>query len=221
MGSTGAPERDGTLARMECRDVLAALPHAGPLARLYARARYAICPFDEVARAVPERGRILDVGCGYGLFSIHLRLQSPKRRILGIDRDVGRIATASRSSLVGAGVEFAVGDIADTKLEACEAVVMIDVLHHLPDPVAHAVLREAKRQLEPDGVLVLKDLDTRPLGRHLWNWTHDAVVTRSFDIYVRPRARVEAALVRAGFRRVRSCPLPTRAPYAHVLFTAR
>ncbi len=205
---------------MSCRDVLTALPNADWRLRLYALARYAVCPFDEVARAVPARGRIVDVGCGLGLFSLHLCLQSPERKVLGIDRDASRIAVANQSPLVGENAEFAVADLADAKLRRCDALVMVDVLHHLPDPVFHAVLREARRRLDPRGVLVLKELDTRPLGRHLWNWLHDVIATRSLEVYVRSRARVEAALARAGFTRVQFRRLPTRAPYAHVLFTA-
>jgi SAM-dependent methyltransferase len=219
MAEGGGPPRDPTLPRVGPGEVLRALPAAGRAVRLYVRARYAICPFDEVARAVPRRGTVVDVGCGFGLFALHLRLQAAERRVLGIDHDPRRIEAARRSPLAGHGVEFAVADAPQASLPPCDAVVLIDVLHHLHPEAQARLLAAARARLVPGGRIVVKDLDTRPRFRFVWNWVHDVLMTRSLDLHFRSRAATEAALVAAGFADVRSRRLPTRAPYAHVLYT--
>ncbi|MGH9279418.1 MAG: class I SAM-dependent methyltransferase, partial [Acidimicrobiales bacterium] len=69
-------------------EVLSVYGGAPPAVRAHLAVRWASCPFRRVAARVPDRGRVLEVGCGYGLFSNHLALSSPDREVLGIDIDV-------------------------------------------------------------------------------------------------------------------------------------
>src|SRR5437868_1335466 len=55
------------------------------LARTEYALRLKICPFEEVARHVPARGRVLELGCGYGLLSNLLALEGPARQVEGFD----------------------------------------------------------------------------------------------------------------------------------------
>src|SRR5207253_1937842 len=70
-----------------------------PLAiRGFVLARHLLAPLARVAAAVPSSGRILDVGCGHGLFSNALALGSPDRQVLGVDPSGVKIAVARASS---------------------------------------------------------------------------------------------------------------------------
>ena len=65
------------------RRIAAALP---PLERAYALVRFAIFRTKFLAMmnlVLPERGRLLDVGCGFGLFSVYFAMTSPHRVIRG------------------------------------------------------------------------------------------------------------------------------------------
>jgi 2-polyprenyl-3-methyl-5-hydroxy-6-metoxy-1,4-benzoquinol methylase len=213
------PEAAPSLRRVAPSEIAAALP-LDLAQRLYLYSRRLICPFDEVAREVPAEGRIVDLGCGYGIFSVQLRLQSPARDVLGIDLDARRIAAARRSPLLGHGLEFRQSDVLREPLEPCDGLVMVDLLHHLPPESGRALLATARAALRPGGRLVVKELDASARLRSAWAWLHDVAVTRSTCIHYRRREALEALLRDAGFRDVRSRPLPILAPYAHLLLTA-
>ena len=225
--SDAGTKRTSRLPRIGPREIGAAFPASSRFERAYLWARYLVCPFDEVGQAIPETGRILDVGCGFGFFSVHLHLQSNEREVLGVDHDEARIRAANAHVLpAGAAggrpgaVRFEVADVATADLEACDAIVLVDVLHHLPQDAVEDLLARIRLKLRPGGRLIVKDLDTRPWFEYVWNWVHDAVMTRSLRFWYRSRADTEALLERAGFSDVRSRRVPVPVPYAHVLYTA-
>ena len=59
--------------------------------RLYVWMKMVLVPYEQISRFVPKSGEILDIGCGYGVLSIFLALESFHRRILGIDPNAARI----------------------------------------------------------------------------------------------------------------------------------
>src|SRR4051794_4290146 len=61
-------------------------------------ARHLLAPLAAVAAAVPPSGRILDIGCGHGLFTNALAIGSPARQVLGVDPSGAKIAIARGSS---------------------------------------------------------------------------------------------------------------------------
>jgi SAM-dependent methyltransferase len=143
---------------------------------------------DELERLAPLRGsgRILDVGCGDGLFFDRLRQFGV---VEGVEPDLGLITDGSgyRDAIfVGTFEEF----LPKTRYSL---IVMLDVLEHLENPMR--ALRHAVRMVEPDG----KILVTVPAFRALWT-QHDVLnahvtrfTRRTFDVVARD----------AGFRTVR------------------
>ncbi len=100
------------------------------------RLRPLICPFDQLAQGVPVGSRVLDVGCGSGLF---LGLLAGLGRIddaTGFDSNGGAIQRAlqMRQRLPPpARLEFERRDVADGWPEGLYDVVsVIDVMHHVP-----------------------------------------------------------------------------------------
>lgn len=92
-------------------------------------------------------GRVLEVGCGAGYF---LRvLQSAGWDVVGIDFDPNAIAAARR-----AGIAAEVSDLPSMKFPDAgfDAIVMDNVIEHLPDPVA--ILAECHRVLGSGGRIV-------------------------------------------------------------------
>lgn len=118
------------------------------------RAAYFGHPRREMEPFVPaDAGRLLDVGCGAGAFAATLRAARPGRplEIWGVE-----LAPEAAARAQGPVDRVLVGD-AVTRLGELpdggfDCVVCNDVLEHLAEPVA--LLRQARRVLRPQGVLV-------------------------------------------------------------------
>jgi SAM-dependent methyltransferase len=94
-----------------------------------------------------HRGLVVDLGCGRGWWL--RRMAAEGITAVGVEPDRQRAKDAGRRAVVGDGrrVPLASG---------CASVVWcIHVLHHLSDPTA--ALREARRLLNPGGVLILAE----------------------------------------------------------------
>ncbi len=106
-----------------------------------------------VARALrdtDERGLVLDVGCGGGLFLRMMReLGYP---VLGLETSpqAAKLAWATNH------VAVICGDLANSPVvnESCAVVTMFHVLEHLHDPVGY--LHSARALLRPEGRLIIQ-----------------------------------------------------------------
>lgn len=188
---------------------------------------------------IPDNARILDLGCGQGLLASwllaahqhHAAGHWPEEwpaaprpaAIRGIElmpRDVARARAA-----LGEAAEFVQGDICATEFGACDAVVILDVLHYIDYPAQEAVLRRIQEALSPGGVLLLRIGDAAAgLPFKISNWV-DHVVTftrghRLPRLYCRPLGAWLAALDAAGFS-ADSVPMHAGTPFANILLVAR
>lgn len=98
------------------------------------------------------KGRVLDVGCGYGFATKTLAKERKDLMIYGIDRDKKRILEAKRHK---EGVSFQVADAERIPFEDkyFSAVMSLEVLEHVDDP--KKVLSEINRVLKPGGIFFL------------------------------------------------------------------
>jgi len=105
-------------------------------------------------RWLPAEARtVVDVGCAFGYGTAALTgTGRSRRRVIGVEPDPAHIREAARRY---PSVPILQGDAGQLPLDdgAMDAVVMLDVLEHVPEP--DAVLAEAHRVLRPGGVLVL------------------------------------------------------------------
>ena len=116
----------------------------------------------DLLTAAGTRGCILDLGCGTGGVLRHLTAFGTA---IGIDPAPEAAQYCRRRDLpmvVGSGMELPFAD------KSFDVVLALDVIEHVPDDVA--LLREARRVLRPDGVL----LTTVPALPWLWS-SHDDV----------------------------------------------
>ena len=115
---------------------------------------------------LPQEGRILDIGCGYGFMDYMLAWTSPGRIITGIDYDEEKIATAAHCYQKPGQLQFIHGDISATPFEKYDAFILSDVLHYLPADEQETLLQQCIERLLPGGVIIVRDGDSDMTKRH-------------------------------------------------------
>jgi SAM-dependent methyltransferase len=203
--------------------IVRALP---PLERAYSLVRFSILRpklLSVMDLLLRDEGRILDVGCGFGLFAAYFGQTQPRRRIVGVDPSARRIrlARALSERLGLRDHAFVEGDVRDAPLEGpFDAAYVLDVMHHLPRSDQRRVLERLAALLAPGGMLLVKDITTEPrfglvftaaLDRLMVGW-HEPLAYR----HHREWGQILSEL---GFR-VRMVRVPDILPYPHVVIAA-
>ena len=172
---------------------------------------------------LPDEGRILDIGCGFGLFAAYFAQTQPARRIVGVDPNAKRIELAKHvASGVGVeGNEYLAGDARDVKLEGKFAgAYVLDVMHHIPGDDQIALLERLRDLLLPRGVLVIKDITTEPaFGVEFTRLLDRLMVGWEEPLLYRHHREWASILERLGFK-VRMVRVPDVLPYPHVVIAA-
>ena len=150
--------------------------------------RRLIAPFDELIDAVPDGARLLDVGCGGGLFLALLALKERIASGTGFDASATAIhaATAMKARHPsGKLLNFRCLDVDAPWPEGpFDVVSLIDVMHHMPEKQRAGVVHRAAKCLKPGGILLYKDMASRPLWCKAANILHDLVLARQWITHV-------------------------------------
>jgi SAM-dependent methyltransferase len=119
---------------------------------------------DFLARYVDEAGTVVDVGAGDGLFSRNIRAA----RRIAVD-DSARVEVLARE-----GIEVRrapAHDFAEGLEGAADLVFLSNLLEHLPSKQSVVdVLRECRRVLRPDGLVVVLQPNITYVGGAYWDY---------------------------------------------------
>lgn len=166
------------------------------------RFRPAICPFDEIFKSIRSGVSAFDIGCGSGfmLFAIG-RLRAPQL-LVGVDANAALISATTESlakTLPGVPVKLmATPSFSDWPDVQFDVVTLIDVLHHVPVQFQADFVRAAAARVAPGGVLIYKDMASKPLIYGFANRLHDLVLAKQWINYV-PIDEVSKTLAESGF----------------------
>lgn len=149
------------------------------LKKIYMFLRIKTCPFGIIEKHVYKKGKILDLGCGYGIFSILMHMKSNERQISAIDWSENRICFAKSAAGVN-NVDFKVGDIMQAHLDSYDNIILIDVLYLLSCRQQKELLLKCYKALRPNGALIIKEMDDRPAYKHVWCFIQELIVTKLF-----------------------------------------
>jgi ubiquinone/menaquinone biosynthesis C-methylase UbiE len=108
-----------------------------------------------------EGGRILDMGCGFGVTAIVLAQALPRSEVVGIDLSdplLELAIQAAQDASLGGRVTFEKADVQQIPYDdgSFDVVVNFQMLHIVEDPVA--MLDEMERTLALTGVLFMADI---------------------------------------------------------------
>ncbi len=218
--SVEAPEIYG---RSAIARILRALPF---VERAYSVVRFSILRpklLSVMDLLLTDEGRILDVGCGFGLFAAYFGQTQPARQIVGVDPNERRIEMARRvCEHVGVeGNRFLAGDARDVALEGPFAgAYVLDVMHHIPAADQLPLLERLRDLLAPRGVLVVKDITTEPrFGLEFTRALDRLMVGWNEPLSYRHHREWGEMLTSLGFH-VRMVRVPDVLPYPHVVIAA-
>ena len=112
--------------------------------------------FDQYCRLLPQKGSILDLGCGYGFISYMLMLTSAERTITGVDPGEQKIITACNGYLKNERVSFIHSGIAGYPMIPVDGILVGDILDDLNNLAQETLLDSCFRNLNPGGTIVVK-----------------------------------------------------------------
>jgi cyclopropane fatty-acyl-phospholipid synthase-like methyltransferase len=191
--------------------------------RAYSRARFLILRqrfLDEIGQYLPDRGAVLDLGCGFGLFSLYYAQILPGARFHGLDRNARRIAMATEvaARLGLANTRYEVGDVRAYRAGIeYDAAYMLDIVHHIPPDTVAPLVAELHKSLAPGGCLLVKDVDTRPAYKRWFTYVLDRLMDPRGVVRYWPAEELQDVLEGTGFR-VRRHLMVDILPYPHVLY---
>ena len=194
-----------------------------PLVRAYCSARFRIIHqgfLDEILQFLPRHGKVLELGCGFGLFGLYFALSCPDLNLIGYDIDARRIRLArrARDKLGADNMRFEVGDARTIRIaETYQAFYLLDMLHHLPPEFVPQLLGTLHERLEPGGILIVKDVDTFPRRKRWFTWALDLLMTGGEQPHYWASPRLVAELRALGFQ-VFSHAMVDVLPYPHRVY---
>ena len=167
---------------------------------LYAYLRWRLCPFEQIERHIPKEGRVIDIGCGYGLLANFLTLKSDKRDVTGVDLSAKRISIAQKTIDNREKIRFQLVNVLDLELGEYPAMVMSDFLHHIGYEAQEELLTRCYQRIRAGGILVIEEVDNRPLCKYWFNSLVDIMLNIGEGIFFRNQREFQELLERIGFK---------------------
>ena len=185
---------------------------------LWARIRLIHAGYDFVEQYAPRAGKILDLGCGYGLFSNYLALASDQRRVMGLELNQRKLKHADK------GLKNACFKNSDILMEPIteqyDCIVLLHVLHHLKSfEEQDLLLNKCAQLLSSPGRLIILEVDNTPLLKYALAYIVDHILYPYEKIFYRPRQPMEKILKDMGLA-VKSHPMHLGRLFPHFLYVA-
>lgn len=170
------------------------------------RLRPLIMPVDQLVELVPPGSRVLDIGCGAGLYLGILAASGRIQHGVGFDSSEKAIALANRMRTrlrSEHDIKFLHLAVEDEWPEGLfDVVSLVDVMHHVAPAHQVGLLKSAAAKLRPGGRFIYKDMSIEPAWMATANRLHDLLIARDWINYL-PIATVRETLHGMGFTGVR------------------
>ncbi len=183
---------------------------------VFTRIRFWTGSFVQVEQEVPANGKILDLGCGYGIFANYLAVCSPQRKVIGIDTDGNKIKFADRGI---PNTSFWVGDATKMHLKNLDAILLLDVLHHLNSyEDQERLIHSCMRMLTSKGRLFIIEVNNKPFWKLVLGRTTDALLYVGQPVYYRYKNEMVSMLSKCFGKNYIIAHQFTHNPFPQVLY---
>lgn len=186
---------------------------------------------------IPDRSRILDLGCGQGLMAALLQtardrcgnwpagMSLPPDPVAYCGIDVERRSIERAKHAVDGTAHFVCADIRSVPFDAADTVILLDVLHYLDYRAQEQLLRRVCDAMKAGGRMLLRVADESSTLRFRCTVAIDRVLMtlrgqRIDRLCCRPVAAWIRMLQAHGFH-VTATPMSAGTPFANVLLCAR
>ena len=144
--------------------------------------------FTRTVASLARPKRIVEIGCGDGAVADRMCREFPETEYLGLDiaPRPGRLFAGDRRRAEfrsQSSSELLVG-----QSEPFDLVMLVDVFHHLPEPVRLPTLRDLDALCRAGGLIIVKDWERAPTVSHLACYVSDRWVSGDAT-FITPRAQ--------------------------------
>lgn len=146
------------------------------MSKIYDSLRSIILPLGEISEHLPNKGQIIDLGCGQGVITRYIAKRKD-RKVIGVDLDLKRLPKISQKNL-----KFIKSDIRNYEINNADGVIISDVLHHINFADQKKVLKRIAVNLEKTGTLIIKEIDSNEFIR--------AKLSRIWDFLLYPSDKI-------------------------------
>lgn len=195
--------------------------------RLYCRIRFQIMRqvfLDEIGQYFRDSKNILDLGCGFGLFSLYFTKKHNNLKITGIDRSKNRINLASKAAEklnIEDRASYLVGDVTELNIEdKFDAAYLLDIIHHIPTAEAEPLLKKLHTLIKTDGYLLVKDIAYYPTYKRWFTYILDKLMDYKTPVNYWQIDDLKKLLQNCGFE-VFSHHMTDYLPYPHILYICK
>lgn len=185
-----------------------------------------IFPIKKCIEFFPDSGRLIDLGCGNGIFAGLLSLYYPNLEIIGIDDDERKINEASTVFKNLKNIRFLKNDITKTDFPEGDHFSLFDVLYLIPYNIQAEILSKINKSMTRDGILIIKEMDRKPFYKYLFNILQETIsvklikITLGNKFYFRNSDCMIDLLKKDGFVRIEVVRIDRGYLYPHIIYRA-
>jgi 2-polyprenyl-3-methyl-5-hydroxy-6-metoxy-1,4-benzoquinol methylase len=134
--------------------------------------------YDYFDQIIPKKGKIVDVGCGYGFMSYMLWMKSPKRQITAYDYDEEKVQVGQNCYFNEGNVRFVAADALQVDFAPSDCFIVSDMLHYLSFENQLRLISNMTGRLNENGMIIIRDADKDNAKQTRFNKWIEFVSTR-------------------------------------------
>jgi 1-acyl-sn-glycerol-3-phosphate acyltransferase len=118
---------------------------------------------------LPAKGKILDIGSGYGFLCYMMMFCSPEREITGIDDNEEKVDLAANCFDSNSRIKFIFTGLTGFTFEKYDAIILNHTLHQLKPDDQSALIQKCFFHLNENGVILIKEANKHLVREHTSN----------------------------------------------------
>lgn len=194
--------------------------------------RIKTCPFERISICISDFGKILDLGCGNGLFANYLSINNKATKVLGVDISEKNISNSQQTVKERNNIQFISGDISQIEeiigtRECISHILLIDSLYLLTPVAQRDTIRQCYNLLARNGTLLIKTIAKKPRWKYYLCKIQDYIAINILRLHLPAHIRVldpellKKTLYNEGFMLIQQVDLNKGYIYPHTLFVCK